>query len=694
MLRTLKTLIHRGAKPLLAVNNNLNGTTALHLAIKSMEAGCVKELLRNSASVSIVDKRFKLSGLQLARQLVEQNAESQTKTELQHILSLCEEHEEEEDNVKHETSRFTDNVQSPNPVEEAKKHKAVLRQVSISTLKALGDKNQREEDKQASVVSEKEVISHDDLVRLRQRDATMHGDLKQLQIELKTAKEEISALKDANEKLQKDHSNKYIKHTTTVSVKDQNDNAHSEEKDKLQRDIEALKSEHQSQLESMQAKLQDEFQQKITAIMESHNAEMTEIRGHMKSLATDNRSLSAELVAAKDERRKYYNIVEDMKGKIRVFVRVRPLSAIETERGDTNIISFDAQSKYLLTVDHADGEKKEQVTQDFEFDGVFGPLSTQTQVFHDTKLLIQSAMDGYNVCIFAYGQTGSGKTFTMSGEGTAELRGIQFRAIDAIYGKSEQDQSGTKYTFSVQILELYQDQLIDLLHRDKKENDDSTKLRISQDVHGAINVVNATKKSCETKEDMFQAIELAIQTRHVSSTAMNKTSSRSHLITSIFIEAKNDKLGTTLHGKFNFIDLAGAERQIKTEATGTTFEEAKGINRSLTVLGQVVNQLTSDAKHISYRDSMLTRIMSDSIGGSAKTLMICNVSPSHHNYNETMNTLKFAQRMKKVKNKKARTNVSSQRIAKMQNELLKLRALLKGDASPDKVDELRKNENA
>ena len=100
------------------------------------------------------------------------------------------------------------------------------------------------------------------------------------------------------------------------------------------------------------------------------------------------------------------------------------------------------------------------------------------------------------------------------------------------------------------------------------------------------------------------------------------------MITSIFIEAKNDKLGTTLNGKFNFIDLAGAERQDKTEATGTTFEEAKGINRSLTVLGQVVNQLTSGAKHINYRDSLLTRIMSDSIGGSAKTLMICNVSPS------------------------------------------------------------------
>ena len=233
-----------------------------------------------------------------------------------------------------------------------------------------------------------------------------------------------------------------------------------------------------------------------------------------------------------------------------------------------------------------------------------------------------------------------------------------------------------------------------MLKRDKKDGNDSLKLKISQDAHGVITVVNATKISCKTKEDMFQAIELAIQTRHVSSTAMNKSSSRSHLITSIFIEAKNDKLGTTLNGKFNFIDLAGAERQTKTEATGTTFEEAKGINRSLTVLGQVVNQLTSGAKHINYRDSLLTRIMSDSIGGSAKTLMICNVSPSHQNYNETMNTLKFAQRMKKVENKKARTNVSSQHIASMKRELSKLRALLKTNVDPDKVDELRKNEKS
>ena len=111
-------------------------------------------------------------------------------------------------------------------------------------------------------------------------------------------------------------------------------------------------------------------------------------------------------------------------------------------------------------------------------------------------------------------------------------------------------------------------------------------------------------------------------------------------------------------------------------------------------MGQVVNQLTSGAKHINYRDSLLTRIMSDSIGGSAKTLMICNVSPSHQNYNETMNTLKFAQRMKKVENKKARTNVSSQHIASMKRELSKLRALLKTNVDPDKVDELRKNEKA
>ena len=133
----------------------------------------------------------------------------------------------------------------------------------------------------------------------------------------------------------------------------------------------------------------------------------------MKSLAAEKlRSLSAELIAAKGERRKYYHC-RRYEGKIRVFVRVRPISS----SGDTNIISFDEQSKYLLTVDHVDDEKKEHVTQDFEFDGVFGPLSTQTQVFHDTKLLVQSAMDGYNVCIFAYGQTGSGKTFTMSGKG-------------------------------------------------------------------------------------------------------------------------------------------------------------------------------------------------------------------------------------------------------------------------------------
>ena len=204
---------------------------------------------------------------------------------------------------------------------------------------------------------------------------------------------------------------------------------------------------------------------------------------------------------------------------------------------------------------------------------------------------------------------------------------------------------------------------------------------------------NSTIVKCNAKEDMLTTIEHGLKTRHVSSTAMNKESSRSHLILSIFINTENNRLGTTLKGKINFIDLAGAERQSKTKATGKTLNEAKGINKSLSVLGNVVNQLTSGSKHINYRDSLLTRIMSDSIGGSAKTLMICNISPSNYNYNESINTLSFAQRMKQVKNKKAKTNVGSKRIEDMMSELIKLRKMvgIKNDSKEDEVREVEKS---
>ena len=201
-------------------------------------------------------------------------------------------------------------------------------------------------------------------------------------------------------------------------------------------------------------------------------------------------------------------------------------------------------------------------------------------------------------------------------------------------------------------------------------------------------MANSTIVTCSGKDYILNTIKNGIKARHISATAMNKESSRSHLMVSIFITTTNTRLGTTLQGKINFIDLAGAERQSQTKATGKTLNEAKGINKSLSILGVVVNQLTSGAKHINYRDSLLTRIMSDSIGGSAKTLMICNVSPSSYSHSETLNTLSFAQRMKEVKNKKAKANIGSKRIEEMAAELDKLRKIV------NKKNEIRGSEKS
>ena len=295
-------------------------------------------------------------------------------------------------------------------------------------------------------------------------------------------------------------------------------------------------------------------------------------------------------------RKKYYNIIEDMKGKIRVYCRVRPFNKMEREKGSVYATFFPDD----MTIDVQTSRDKKS----FTFDQCFQSNSTQEAVFEDTQNLIQSAMDGYNVCIFAYGQTGAGKTHTMYGN--PEMPGIAPRAMSELFRLVNENKGTFDTRVRCYMVELYNDGLVDLL---KAKKDEEKPLTIKQDAKGIVFVQGATIQDCATLEDLIRFQQYGDGQRHVAATAMNAVSSRSHLIFSILVEAKNLTTGVASVGKLTLVDLAGSERAGKTGATGDRLKEAQSINMSLSALGDVIGCLSSGEKFVPYRNNKLTMLL-------------------------------------------------------------------------------------
>jgi len=212
----------------------------------------------------------------------------------------------------------------------------------------------------------------------------------------------------------------------------------------------------------------------------------------------------------------------------------------------------------------------------------------------------------------------------------------------------EENIKATDLSVRVYMLEIYNDQLIDLLENDKKKM--GKHLDIKKDAQGMVFVTGATIATAETKEDLAKIIEGGFKHRHVSSTKMNAESSRSHLVFSMLLESVNKTTGAKACGKLSLVDLAGSERQDKTGATAERLKEAQSINKSLSALGDVISALSTNESFIPYRNNKLTLLMSDSLGGNAKTLMFVNTSPADYNADETTTSLVYAARVKLIVN--------------------------------------------
>lgn len=370
-----------------------------------------------------------------------------------------------------------------------------------------------------------------------------------------------------------------------------------------------------------------------------------------------------------EENRKLYNQLQDLKGSIRVYCRVRPfldgqpkcLSSVDQiEEGSISIIT---PSKY-----GKEGRKS------FNFNKVFGPSATQEEVFSDTQPLIRSVLDGYNVCIFAYGQTGSGKTYTMTGpkELTEEGLGVNYRALSDLFHLSEQRKGTLHYEVSVQMIEIYNEQVRDLLVTDGLNK----KVEIRNSSQNGINVPDANLVPVSSTSDVIYLMNLGQKNRVVSATALNDRSSRSHSCVTVHVQGRDLTSGAVIRGSLHLVDLAGSERVDKSEVTGAGLKEAQHINRSLSALGDVIASLAQKNSHVPYRNSKLTQLLQDSLGGQAKTLMFVHISPEPEALGETISTLKFAERVSTVELGAARVNKESSDVKELREQIANLKAAL------------------
>ncbi|KIM49098.1 hypothetical protein M413DRAFT_59327 [Hebeloma cylindrosporum] len=331
---------------------------------------------------------------------------------------------------------------------------------------------------------------------------------------------------------------------------------------------------------------------------------------------------------------------------IKVVCRFRPVNAIEQREGGDIVVAFDENLQTVQLKSNQVGSGPEK--DGFTFDRVFPMGTKQHEVFdYGVKDIVKDVLDGYNGTVFAYGQTGSGKTFTMMGADidSDELKGIIPRITEQIFQSIVESDAHLEYLVKVSYMEIYLERIRDLL---APQNDN---LQVHEEKSKGVYVKNLSDYYVSSATEVYEIMRTGGAARVVSSTNMNAESSRSHSIFLITIQQRNTETGAQKTGNLYLVDLAGSEKVGKTGASGQTLEEAKKINKSLSALGMVINALTdSKAKHIPYRDSKLTRILQESLGGNSRTTLIINCSPSSYNESETLSTLRFGIRAKSIKN--------------------------------------------
>ncbi|RQM28857.1 hypothetical protein B5M09_009840 [Aphanomyces astaci] len=544
------------------------------------------------------------------------------------------------------------------------------------------------------------VVNTDEFKDLERKLAKAEGDLKKASQKSEAAEKELATLKSSDtsstDKIKLAEAEAQLTATTAkmTDMKMELEASFQAKHDKLKQAAEAdlakLKDQAKKSILDLRKKLETTSRSSadVNARLAKAKSDITKHKVELKALRGDVGALMTTLgAAAKDmagkiegrvraqtdalagvvenykremkERKRLFNMVQELQGNIRVLCRFRPISKSETANGSKVVTKFTGHEEVSLVGDK--GKSKA-----YEFEHVFDMASTQDQVFAQVKPLITSVMDGFNVCIFAYGQTGSGKTFTMSG--SADNPGINPRALTELFALKDSRAKEYSDDINVSIMEIYNEVIRDLL----ADNAASTNLSVRQGTNGNF-VQGLTMVPVKEAADVFGLISKGNQNRSTHATDMNEHSSRSHSILSIYVKSVNLATNTVANGKVHFctgilncltlsqlhlVDLAGSERLSKTGAEGLRLKEAQNINQSLSTLGNVIQARANKQKHVPYRDSSLTYLLQDSLGGDSKTLMVACSSPVDYNAEESFCTLNFASRARCVEMGKATKHVA------------------------------------
>lgn len=343
------------------------------------------------------------------------------------------------------------------------------------------------------------------------------------------------------------------------------------------------------------------------------------------------KDLEEQVKSGEIQRRKLHNVIQELRGNVRVFARVRPFLPSDgfdsAALPDASIVTrSDGQSLKIAKAAKTSEERSEE--HGFSFDRVFGPSSSQEVVFQEVSEFVQSALDGYNVCLFSYGQTGSGKTHTMQGSGNGSMRGIIPRAMQQVgLYKTELEGRGWEYHMEVSFVEIYNETIKDLLRANAKDDD---KHEIKRDMAGNTTITDVTMTPVDPNNSvqMDLIMEQAARYRSVGQTLMNERSSRSHSVFTLHLRATNAAQGVVLKGALNLVDLAGSERLDRSGATGDRLKETVAINKSLSALTDVFVAIGNKQSHIPFRNSKLTYLLQPALSGDGKTLMVSIASSS------------------------------------------------------------------
>ena len=685
------------------------------------------QLRRSSAARQLESARMDLSVLENAFKAkvagieAERDAAQATAAQLEDIVRDL---REEKESLKKETSSVRASLgDCQQCLLAAEKERDGLRakaEQSAADIAKLRQNCAKEEKnaaaQKASGTLEQQKLSHalasanEELERLKSSISGMELENQELKQQLATTQSKEAALQEKMENLQLSWQEKLdaavsAERETVRQLRGQLSESldivrhQLKESKRVQSMLKTLEKHHAKEMEKTK---ENSKKERVDLEEENHflKSEMAEIQGEFARIEEDARSQEAEredalkknrdlesrmgrlvtkVRTAEVTRRKLHDEVMELRGNIRVVCRVRPRIAHDGSEEDESGCRYtfpdadlEQRSLELLRTSSSslstDGLLKKYK---FQFDHVFGPKTTQSQVYEEVSQMVQSAVDGFRVCIFAYGQTGSGKTHTMLGPlmptEIAVHGGIIPRACEHIFQYcSELEDQGWEFSVRASMLEIYNETIRDLLvpaakaGREKHEIHHIRKPKRTEDgSSGAFvwetQVTGLHESAVDSADEALRLLQAATAKRSTSATRCNAASSRSHTVFTMKIRGKDSKTGQIREGQLHLVDLAGSERLARScsNEDPKLLSEAKAINKSLSSLGNVISALSNKQAHVPYRDSKLTYLLQQSLGGNCKALMFANIAPPSMATNESLCTLRFAQKVNKCERAQA-----------------------------------------